>query len=566
MAVEGIPGLLRWAPFTSYKAGERFAAPNGDIVTANIDFTSGATYSATNVTASAQDERIAALEVLGGVSPGDTSDSTVSTLLNSATLTRDALDARYVNEGTPVSNTEIAGMVTAAGPTQTALDARYRNESDPLPVIGDLTGTFFNVLDYGVKGDNTTNDTANLNTALDTIFTLNPDAWALIPPLNYKIDGTVTARGRVYAYGAQFNYTGNGDCLVVGSPTAITQRRMFILPRVVKQGRTNLWDGTSRGIVLYNLFECDVWFQHIQDFEYGLYCMGNNQGFSYNRIYMGTLWENHVQQVLDCTNTGYINENTFYKGRWQRSLSKGATLDDPNAYEVYAVSQNAEGGPNNNVWINPCIEGPTVAYYRVYINGSHNEFNHGRWETPGNATFRIRWGANSVSNLLFYGYGLVNAVEQFDNTTGTISPSIRYDSAGLYLNATNATAGQVIPNNVTTDITTWAASPTMRGLAYNQATGEWTPRPGRWRIHAKVSFAINGTGRRQAYLIGGGVNLDDDEIQPSATNRGVLRMTGVRRFNGSETFKVQVNQTSGADLALETSSGRVKISADYLGG
>ncbi|TVU61562.1 hypothetical protein FQP90_13560 [Paenarthrobacter nitroguajacolicus] len=59
---EGIPGLLRWAPSTSFKAGEKLAAPNGDIVTANIDFTTGATYSATNLTPSSQDTRLGGVE------------------------------------------------------------------------------------------------------------------------------------------------------------------------------------------------------------------------------------------------------------------------------------------------------------------------------------------------------------------------------------------------------------------------------------------------------------------------------------------------------------------------
>lgn len=135
MAVEGIPGLLRWAPFTSYRSGERFAAPNGDIVTANIDFTSGATYSATNVTASSQDGRIHALEVLGGFTPGNTSDVSVAGLLNSATDTRNALDVRYVNEADAASL--VTGMVTGSGTVQTALDSRYVNESD---LAGMVTG------------------------------------------------------------------------------------------------------------------------------------------------------------------------------------------------------------------------------------------------------------------------------------------------------------------------------------------------------------------------------------------------------------------------------------------
>jgi len=51
-----------WKANTAYVAGQQVAAPNGDIVSAKANFTSGATYSATNWNASAQDGRLGALE------------------------------------------------------------------------------------------------------------------------------------------------------------------------------------------------------------------------------------------------------------------------------------------------------------------------------------------------------------------------------------------------------------------------------------------------------------------------------------------------------------------------
>lgn len=62
MAIEGLQGLIRWTPNTAYLAGEKVAAPNGDIVSAKTNFTSGATYNAANWNASAQDARLAAAE------------------------------------------------------------------------------------------------------------------------------------------------------------------------------------------------------------------------------------------------------------------------------------------------------------------------------------------------------------------------------------------------------------------------------------------------------------------------------------------------------------------------
>ena len=56
-------GLLpKWKASTAYTAGQQVAAPNGDIVSAKINFTSGATYSAANWNASTNDGRIGAVE------------------------------------------------------------------------------------------------------------------------------------------------------------------------------------------------------------------------------------------------------------------------------------------------------------------------------------------------------------------------------------------------------------------------------------------------------------------------------------------------------------------------
>ncbi|WP_427130300.1 hypothetical protein [Pseudarthrobacter sp. S9] len=62
--VEGVAGNAApyWKASTAYTAGQRVVAPNGDVVSAIANFTSGASYSATNWTASTQDGRIAATE------------------------------------------------------------------------------------------------------------------------------------------------------------------------------------------------------------------------------------------------------------------------------------------------------------------------------------------------------------------------------------------------------------------------------------------------------------------------------------------------------------------------
>ncbi|MEI2279001.1 hypothetical protein OHC50_16170 [Paenarthrobacter ilicis] len=286
---------------------------------------------------------------------------------------------------------------------------------------------------------------------------------------------------------------------------------------------------------------------------------GNNAGNAYNKVMLGSLWENHKNLVLENTPAGYTNQNLFIGGRLQHSTTRGAVLDDVNACQIYMVSTNGEGGPNNNTFINTSFEGENVAFYRIDIAGAYNTFYNCRWESPGGVQPRIRYRASALKNKIHGGYGLFNCVEVFDGTQGG---GEIMDSEGAYTSAQN-TAAQVIPNNVWTDITTWTA-PTQRRCSYNAATGEFTPRPGRWEINAEVTFAKNSTGRRQAAIIVAGSNIGADEISPGA-ERTKLKANGEFRFNGVQTFKVQALQTSGADLALEGTSGYVKVRAKYLG-
>ena len=63
-AIESAAYMPAWKPSTAYLAGQSVIAPNGDVVSAKVNFTSGASYSATNWNASTQDGRIGAIEAL----------------------------------------------------------------------------------------------------------------------------------------------------------------------------------------------------------------------------------------------------------------------------------------------------------------------------------------------------------------------------------------------------------------------------------------------------------------------------------------------------------------------
>ncbi|RAX43824.1 hypothetical protein DQ354_18680 [Arthrobacter sp. AQ5-06] len=238
----------------------------------------------------------------------------------------------------------------------------------------------------------------------------------------------------------------------------------------------------------------------------------------------------------------------------QHSLTKGATLDDLNASQIYAASVNAEGGPNNNTFIGTSFDGENVAYYRVDLAGRYNQFYNCPWEHVSGQSPRVRYRSTAQWNKIEGGYAALDIIEVFDGTLG--GGEIR-DPIGAYSSA-NTTSGQVIPNNIWTAITTWAA-PVQRRVTYSSGTGEFTPRPGRWRIMATVTFAPNATGRCMARLNVGGTIVDIAEA-PGNANRTTLKLQCVSVLDSVKTIKVECNQTSGRTWLLKqqhhTSSSR----------
>lgn len=418
-----------------------------------------------------------------------------------------------------------------------------------------------NAKDYGAVGDGVTDDTTALNTAANAAFAVNAEATLYMPPGLYRTSGTVSVRCSLRAESATVRYYGTGTALVIGDqsgPNIVTARRSFRLPRVICMTRgTSGWDGTSEGVKAVNLNTCELYVPFVQDFEKGLVMYGNSGGTAYTTVHLGALWENHKNLVLDTNETGYTNQNTFIGGRLQHSATKGATIDDPNASQIYMASPFG-GGPNNNVFLNVSFEGENIAYYRLDISGKYNHFYDCRFEAPRGVTPRIRWRSTAQWNKIDGGYNTQSLAETFD---GKLGGGKLYDYIGGYTKALS-TAGQVIPTAAWTKVTSWA-SPVGRRCTYDGAGG-FTPRPGRWRVMATICFATNATGRRMARISAMGAICDLDEV-PGNANRNSLRVESIDCYDGSGKFFVEVQQTSGADLALERTAPYVKITAEYLG-
>jgi hypothetical protein len=430
--------------------------------------------------------------------------------------------------------------------------------SQPFIKKGEL---YINVNDYKdwvVAGDWAPAITRAENDA----YILNTNARLYIPYGTYQINSKVTIRCELDASQATFEYYGTGTALVIGDDSVtgiVTYRKNFFLPRVINKSRgTTGWDGTSIGVKCVNLNDCKVFVSFIQDFEKGLNVTGLSQGTAYSNFYLGSMWDNHKNIVLDGDATGWVNQNTFIGGRLQLSLSKGAVVDDMNAV---MIDMSSTIQPNNNTFIGTSLEGINVAYYRLDISGRFNTFYNCRFEAQSGSTPRVRYRASAYSNVIDGGYDASKIVETFD--AGSLGGGEIRDLIGAYTSAFN-TSGQSIPNNVLTDINSWN-TPVGRRISYNAATGEFTPRAGRWKITATICFTTsNATGRRYALLTCNGSSRDFFEV-PATINRSSMKVEDVYRFDGTQTFKFSVYQSSGAALPLETTSGFVKMQAEYLG-
>jgi hypothetical protein len=252
-------------------------------------------------------------------------------------------DTKRVFIGTDEGNLEIARIidvnlvgneVNAARGGLPSLEDRLDGLDNQLLGSVKKADLFINIKDYAslvVDGDWTN---AIIEAEYDA-YTLNSNARLYFPYGTYKITSKIMIRCELDASQATFEYYGIDTALVIGDDSTtgiVTARKTFLLPRVINKSRgTTGWDGTSIGVKCVNLNDCKVFVQFIQDFEKGLLVYGLSQGTAYSTFYLGTMWENHKQIVLDGNATGWVNSNTFISGRLQMGLTKGATVDDMNA-------------------------------------------------------------------------------------------------------------------------------------------------------------------------------------------------------------------------------------------
>lgn len=154
------------------------------------------------------------------------------------------------------------------------------------------------------------------------------------------------------------------------------------------------WSIGSTGLKLLNLNGGHLTVDII-DFTNNLVMEGNDNGCAYNKITILRLGNGKKNLQLVGTGTGWVNENTFFGGRFYWNSS----IVDYARHHIYIPLRTM----NNNSFYSPCLEavgGGTL----IYCNGRYTHFYNPRLEHNNGDFKTIHFGPDSIYNQMIYPY------------------------------------------------------------------------------------------------------------------------------------------------------------------
>ena len=453
-----------------------------------------------------------------------------------------------------VVQARLAGNGDAFTTLKERLDARDEN----------LLSRDVNAVDFGIVGDGIADDTEALQAASDHAASLGLDKVLFIPKGRYRTTKTVSFKNSLIADQAEIRYEGTGVAVVVGDESSkgiFTNRQKYRLPRVINRTRPSIgWDGTSIGIKTVNLNTCVLDVPFIQDFEKGLYMYGYSHGNSYNTVFLGALWDNHKNLEIDANDDGWSNQTLYVGGRLQHSMNKGAFENDPDAYQVKVGGNSVS---SNNIFLNTSIEGYNLAEYRIFLNGSYNQFINPRLENHSKDNPKIYYASNSNYNKIIGGYHAQNLVEVFsDDITqgGTIDDGKTPFFKGTLTDSQNVdnTTDYKILKGLTTE---------QHRCKFDNNSGELFLKPGKWKITAKATFKASQGGTIQIRIIRGTGTVIASQVMRTDNQYQISINTDVvDTFVHDQPVRVELRQTSSNESLTLNRGHLTSLTAEYLGG
>jgi hypothetical protein len=305
-------------------------------------------------------------------------------------------------------------------------------------------------LAFSVIGDGAADDTLALQVWADFCSNNGLDTVCAVT-LNCKITDTVTFNGGSSANNidiSRISIAYDGAQSKPAIKVARTFRKEIRIGQVVAV--TESWGNDAYiGVQLCDIHGSNVHLKEINGFTEGYELESDVFGCAYNSIWPGTIRDCKYSEVLrTVSETGYVNENTFYSGSYGNTSNSDARED---GYGVWLTrtGENSYSGHNNNVWVHPSFElggagaageeppegagsGPDVERIPFYFHGvgtnnycikARSEFNNGPFAKL-DADGATDAACSNVFDLGFNSNALqVNALSQINGAWGNIMTS-----------------------------------------------------------------------------------------------------------------------------------------------
>lgn len=273
-----------------------------------------------------------------------------------------------------------------------------------------------NVKWFGAKGDASTDDITALTLAAAYaagIATSDRHPRLYFPPgPGFKVGSGLSIGPYIDVdMDAPLLYSANsGTALTIGNAaTANANVRLRLNARKLV---LSTWVDSTVGIKLVNTYSSNVEIVEVAQFQDGLQCVGDIQGFVYNNVTLGAIRNNKVGLKLTTgAVTGWCNENNFFGGRFDISSGSNTSVSR-NA--IVITNANGTTYNNQNNFYKPSFElsyatrtggATTIPVLLEYaeINGFFNV----RYEDCGQVLASVTNA--STRNFFDVGYGIAIA-------------------------------------------------------------------------------------------------------------------------------------------------------------
>jgi hypothetical protein len=319
-----------------------------------------------------------------------------------------------------------------------------------LRTVAAKLGDFKSLNDFDVVGDGVADDTAAIQAAL-TYCEVN-DVKLMGDAGTYRVTSTlvINCNADLSLMLVTANAATVSPVIRVG-PNAAAQYLFdadIQLPFISNSAKLGIgWVGfdSSLGLEVANTYQSRVVVKSVRGFGVGMQVGGYGVGCAYNTFTIGLLFDNKINQRLRPGDAdGWSNQNTYIGGRYGHSSSEGSLVSGVRHIQLRDFDGTGPGAPNNNVWLNPSIEGNEPEFH-LDIQGSFNTFINPRLEVPV-VSARVNYHAETtnetVNNNLVGGYD-ISGVEftlsgagtctRNKRLGGTASDVLEYSGSGLIL-------------------------------------------------------------------------------------------------------------------------------------